>query len=462
MSRYGSQFAFSTWIIVLDSNETIINQKQIGGDDTDILAAVTKVDDGFILIHQSNSGISHDKTTSAFGPTDFWLVKVDFSLNIVWQKQYGSTSVDQAFDVTANNLGEILISGQTNGGLHPSGNRTAPQKGFIDAWLLKLDSQGNEIWQISLGGDSVESRTKICLDEFGNIYALMYSDSKPSLDKTQDTIGLGDLWICKLNPNGELLSQTIVGGTEYEFYGGWDILFVENQLIVSALSTSGVSGNKTTPHFGESDVWALSLDTALNINWQLSLGGDQFEYLGEFYYSEKRNTLFQVCTSNSGITGNKTVANVGAYDYWLVEFDLNGNILNQFGAGGLGDDRGTSITEFNNQLVLAGSSTSPSGFGDKTEPSRGDRDIWLTAFDVALSAPVLDANQKALRLFPNPANHSCYLQGMDEPVSYKLYSITGALAQEGTAQFEIPLVNLNSGVYLLKIDGYQPQRLIVR
>lgn len=80
------------WIINTDLLGNIVWQKTIGGNNNDSVSTVIILSDGYLIGGTSNSNISGEKTKNSFGGSDFWIVKIDFNGELIWQKTIGSTS----------------------------------------------------------------------------------------------------------------------------------------------------------------------------------------------------------------------------------------------------------------------------------------------------------------------------------------------------------------------------------
>ena len=77
---------------------------------------------------------------------DYWIVKLDANGNIVWQKSLGG-SADDAYSIQQTTDGGFIVAGFRSNDGDVSGNH-----GTNDYWVVKLDANGNIVWQKSLGG----------------------------------------------------------------------------------------------------------------------------------------------------------------------------------------------------------------------------------------------------------------------------------------------------------------------
>jgi len=108
-------------------------------------------DGGYILAGVSNSGISGDKSQPTYGRGDFWIVKIDSNGNYLWDKDYGGSGPDLLSSLCLTNDGGYILAGTIFS--DSSYDITQTTRGGADYWILKLDSLGNKQWDRRFGGD---------------------------------------------------------------------------------------------------------------------------------------------------------------------------------------------------------------------------------------------------------------------------------------------------------------------
>jgi hypothetical protein len=148
--------------------------------------------------------------TGNHGYFDWWVTKVDAAGNLQWQKSLGGTQEDQAFAIKSTPDGNYIVAGITKSG---DGDVTG-YHGGMDAWIVKLNNTGNLVWQKCLGGTGGETARSIAMTSDGN-YMIGASSSSNDGD-VASAKGAEDFWFVKMNPSGNIIWQKTYGGSRNE------------------------------------------------------------------------------------------------------------------------------------------------------------------------------------------------------------------------------------------------------
>jgi hypothetical protein len=140
------------WVLKLDAKGVEEWQKTIGGSSQEMVQDVHQTaDGGYIIGGSSASEISGDKETSSRGAMDYWIIKLDRKGKIQWQQTYGGIYNDFLKSIVQTHDGGYIVGGYSNS--PESGDKIERNYGIGDYWVLKLDKSGNLEWQKTLGGD---------------------------------------------------------------------------------------------------------------------------------------------------------------------------------------------------------------------------------------------------------------------------------------------------------------------
>jgi uncharacterized repeat protein (TIGR01451 family) len=364
--------AFDYWIILTDTLYNQIWQQVYGGNNDDRLVEIIKTNDGgYILAGYSNSAIGGEKSINTFGGYDYWIIKINAQGDIIWQKVYGGTNSELLHMAKQTADGNFILVGTSNSGI--SGNKTTVNNGGNDYWIIKIDNLGNEIWQKSYGGsNSDEARDIIELND-GNFLIAGASNSNISGDKNEDSRGFYDYWILKISESGNIIWQKTIGGNEVDQLMAINLIN-NNEFILSGYSLSEISGEKNENCRGGYDYWVVKINSNGDIINQKTIGGSNSDIVRSV--ETNNNNIIISGYSSSGISNEKIIINKGGEDYWLVILNENLNLVFQDSKGCSGDDRLMKSKVISNNLYIGGYSLSTT-CDDKTSPSFVFEDFWL-------------------------------------------------------------------------------------
>jgi hypothetical protein len=244
------------------------------------------------------------------GGSDLWVVKLNLSGSIDWQKCYGGINSDwgMGIDLT-DDLGWVIVGNTYSNDGDVSGNHTNSQ--YCDIWVIKIDSIGTLEWQKCLG--SIGNDYSYSIKSINTGGYILSGDSWGVSGDVTNSIGLRDVWIVKLSNAGNIVWQKSYGGTDYD-YASTILTTDDGGFIVVGNTESNdvdVSGNH-----GGNDVWVVKLDSVGTIVWQKCLGGT----LSEIGFAINRTNdggliIGALTTSNDGdVTGQN-----GSGDYWIIK-----------------------------------------------------------------------------------------------------------------------------------------------
>ena len=141
---------------------------------------------------------------------DYWLIKLSATGQMQWRNYFGGTFTDTAYDVLQTSNGEYLVIGTSDSDdVDISGNI-----GTYDFWVIRVSVNGEILWEKNYGGTQIENVYAASKTTDGNF--LLFGDTRSDdVDVTSD-FGKADIWGIKINEQGALLSQQSYGGSEFE------------------------------------------------------------------------------------------------------------------------------------------------------------------------------------------------------------------------------------------------------
>ena len=369
----GSKGNTDFWVVKTDATGNKVWDKTLGsGNHEYARSAISTSDGGYLLVGHSDSGAGGDKTQSSRGRTDFWVIKIDANGNKLWDQRYGAPFYDDAQTVIESSDGNYIILGHTDS--PAGGDKSLSSKGRWDFWAVKIDTNGNKLWEKGYGGSFHDNAYSALLTDDGGYLFFGNSESPASGDKSQGNQGV-DYWVIKVDANGNKIWDETFGGSGNE-YGRTLLSTNDSGYLLIGYSNSGISGNKTQANKGGYDFWVVKIDANGNKLWDKSYGGTGNDYAYSSLSMNDGSYLLAGCSS-SGANGDKTQGSLGNNDYWVIKIDANGNKLWDRAYGGSASDELRSITSTGGGGVLLAGYSSSVASGFKTEGRIGSTDYWI-------------------------------------------------------------------------------------
>lgn len=302
------------WVSKLDSNGSISWEYSYGfaGSDTPNSIIQTR-DNGYLLtgvldVSASNGqGDRHAAVRQRHAGGDYWAVKLNSSGVREWSNYYGGSFTDTAYDaIQTQDNGYIIIGSSDSNDVDISNS-----KGGYDFWVVKISNTGSLVWEKTFGGSEIDEARAITSSNDGN-YLIVGDTRSDDLNISQNA-GAADLWLIKITPEGTLLWEKTIGGTNFDV-GRSVSKTQDNGFLISGSSRSS-DGNLTT-NKGLNDAWVLKIDSGGNIKWHKSIGGSETDF---FYDSVELNDQTIVAVGNSNSSNEDINENKGFTDLLILK-----------------------------------------------------------------------------------------------------------------------------------------------
>jgi hypothetical protein len=144
------------------------------------------------------------------GKSDAFLSKFDSDGNGIWTTQIGTSPYDDSYGVAVDASGNSYITGYTEGDL------AEPNAGIWDVFVSKFDSDGSEVWTTQIGTSEWDSGRSISVDIFGNAYITGFTRG----DIGGPNAGDIDAFLIKFDSGGNELWSTQLGTSTYDTSSG--------------------------------------------------------------------------------------------------------------------------------------------------------------------------------------------------------------------------------------------------
>jgi hypothetical protein len=301
------------YVVKLDQDGNVDWQEMYGGLGIDSAVAVQPTADGGYIVAGYSTSISVGGALN-HGLYDIYLVKLDESGNVDWQKMYGGLGIDYATSIQQTADGGYIVAGYSTS-IDILG---VTNHGLTDSYIIKLDGSGNVEWQKMYGGLSLDYATAIQPTADGGYIVAGYSSSIDITDITNH--GLVDAYFIKLDADGNVEWQEMYGGS------GNDYMQAIQQTLDGGYIAAGYSASVDILDIvnkGLSDVYVIKLGEDGSIDWQKMFGGNGDD---QAYGVQQAADLGYAIAGYSSSTDLIDLINQGQKDYYILKLNEDGNM----------------------------------------------------------------------------------------------------------------------------------------
>jgi hypothetical protein len=243
---------------------------------------------GLSVISDFNKGYAVAGETESYGAggTDVWLIKTDSNGVEEWNRTFGGPGDEKCNEVHQLPTGEYIMVGET----------TSYGAGETDIWLVKADSDGNELWNVTFGGSGFDSGTDVWYE---SLEGFIISGWREGDD------GRADMWLIKTNTTGVELWSEIYGGGIQDF-GEAVFTFMDTKYTLL-----GSTGNYDGENF---DVMLIKTDDNGTYEWHKRWGGKDYDFAEDLTLSPMGGYIVVGTTQSFGAGGS---------DVFMLSYDMN-------------------------------------------------------------------------------------------------------------------------------------------
>lgn len=346
-----------------------------GGSGDDVANAVVRTADGGFAVlgyTQSTDGDITDKTAT---DSDYWVLRLDPTGNILWSRTYGGSADDRGADIINTQDGGFALVGFSRSS---DGDATA-NAGFQDYWIVKLSSSGDLQWQQSYGFAGSDQASSVIQTADGGYFVSGFLDITASGGAGNDGFasgvavtpkhGVGEFWGMRLDANGDLIWRRFFGGTNND--RSYQVLQTQDGGFLMTGASESDDFDVSNPK-GSYDFWAVRISDSGDLLWEKSFGGSEIDIAYGLVQSAAGN---YVMVGDSRSTDGDVSAPKGNADLWAVAFDDSGNFLWEESYGGSLFESARSVNQMlDGELLMVGTSRSSDG---QVGTNQGQNDAWV-------------------------------------------------------------------------------------
>ncbi|MBK8618544.1 MAG: SBBP repeat-containing protein [Anaerolineales bacterium] len=322
--------------------------------------------------------------------------------DFLWAKGIGGTGVDVGYRIAVDLSGNVYTTGFFSGTVDfdPSvGVFNITNEGSNDIFVSKLNSSGDFVWAKSMGGTSSDEGHDITVDSSGNVYITGTFSNTVDFDPgvgiaNLTSAGSVDIFVSKLDNNGNFLWAKSVGGTGYDTV--YDSIVDSSGNVYTTGFFSGTAdfdpeaGVTNLTSVGSGDIFVSKMNSSGNFVWAKSMGGTTDD--GGFGITVDSSSNVYITGAFSGTAvfnpGIATVSltSVGNVDIFICKLDSSGDFLWAKGMGGIDYEQSNSIIiDTSGNIYITGYFKSTVDFdpgaGTSNLTSMGSGDVFISKLD---------------------------------------------------------------------------------
>jgi hypothetical protein len=155
--------------------------------------------DGYYYVGgDSYSPAGLDKAAANKGACDYWVIKVKDAGIKMWDQSFGGSDVDELRQLDFTTSGKLLLSGSSYSSVN--NDKTENNLGVEQIWLVVADTSGQKLFDKTFFSPGHDEDGLVVEMNPGTYIGAVNSSCSTGGFKTQDSLGMGDVWICGISP----------------------------------------------------------------------------------------------------------------------------------------------------------------------------------------------------------------------------------------------------------------------
>lgn len=210
-------------------------QRAYGGSSQESGRQIAPLQDGGYFVAGSTGSVDGDAVGCVGNSSNFWALRLDAQGELLWQSCYGGSATETCSHMTPTSDGGFVLVGTTNS----SDGDISQALGGVDIWVVKVNGDGDLLWETSLGGSVTDQSRGVVESSDGTLYVFGHTAS-PELEGYHLPAGF-DYYLAKVSPVGELISYRCYGGSEND--AAYSVSFSADALIIMTGATNSTDGD---------------------------------------------------------------------------------------------------------------------------------------------------------------------------------------------------------------------------
>jgi Secretion system C-terminal sorting domain/Beta-propeller repeat len=475
------------YISKLDKNGNFLWAKSIGGVADDIGVNIGLDPFGDVYVTGSfRDTADFDTGTGVLnliskGKDDGFILKLNAAGVFLWAKQYGSISNDIGYSIAFDKSGNSYSCGQFLGlvdfGKSPN-IENLTSNGDYDAFVLKLDKNGNTIWAKNIGGALKDQAISIAVDDNSNVFATGLFKGTADFDPSQivntlTSIGAEDIFILKLDGSGNYKWAKQLGGAQFDQRVNLAIdkqsnVFTTSLFYAKADFDPSAATFYLTPS-GLSDVFISKLDSNGIFKWAKKTEGSSSTCETVSLALDKDGAVYFTGSYSGEVDfdpgPNKATFKSSIENMFIVKWDAAGNYVWGKNYGDVDRESGTGLTVDNLKNVYCTGrfrgtlECNPGGNPYLLDSEGKDFNAFIIKIKYIPTVSTYEIINEDVHNYPNPVYDFIYLDAkkldLNRIEHVCIYDVLGKMVFQSkfkNGQNQIEIKSINAGHYTIQLQ----------
>lgn len=430
------------WVLKLSAAGDTLWTRTFGGESFERCYSISLLSDGNLLIAGKTASNGGNLGT-ALGGEDAFLLKINAEGNLLWSRRYGGSLVETFFGATEMPNGDLLACGIT--GSIDGDIQNSTWVGANKAWVMRLQPNGTPIWsRITNGLINNEDWEE----------SFWYVQYRPEDQRIYclgasynfNDVNSDDLFLCVLNESGVVQNRYTYGSTGGDSPAGLQVLADGSMLLLGTIRGGGQ--NVSNYMGGNADTWLLKVSNTGTVVWEKTFGGSGLDYAFGLATDPSGNTVLVGSTRSNDNTAGSGAQ--GLFDGWLAAVNSNGDTLYVRRYGSSQNDHLHALAAApTGDFYLVGRSQ---GSGGDVSSNAGETDLWIMRREGDDVTSLPNATF-VWSLAPNPVQAGQTLRWSRMAERVELVDLSGRVCAAAFHVNELQVPgHLPPGIYLLRSE----------
>lgn len=430
----GNNGKYDFWVVKINRTGTMEWEKTYGGSSNEYLKTMVSTSDGGYLLGGSTSSDDGDVQSEGHDRSDYWVVKIDSIGNIEWEETYGIGIFYQYLEsMVSTSDGGYLLGGYASSAFDSD-----------NYWLIKIDSTGTIEWEKTYGGSASDALYAMISTSDGGYLLGGYTGSTDD-DIQSGNKGENDYWVVKIDSIGSIEWEKTYGGSENDYL--FSMLSVSDGGYLLGGDTYSNDGDVQSGPEENTDYWVVKIDSSGSIEWEKTYGGNNYNSL---------QTITATADGGYLLGGYQSVPDFEDQNFWLTKINPTGTVEWDKFYGGSDDDELYSVIPTSDEGYLLGGSTR-SIDGDIQSGNQGRKDFWVLKINVDKTTGI-ETLKYDVKIYPNPTVDNLTIKTpFSHPVQLNIIDVYGKsilTRNLSRSANQVSLKNSPAGLYfVLLIDN---------